>query len=310
MDSSDTLDSERLKSGLVAVVGAANAGKSTLMNRLAEEKVSIVSPVAQTTRNTVRVIFNDDRGQLAFLDTPGVHKAQSPLGQYMNRLARQSVEGADVCLLMLDQSEEPRLEAEGWMRRLLFADLPVVACLNKSEEEPGFGPAYQALWKRLQAEKDSTVEAHWVASSAQTGEGVEALLTTLFLHVPVGPKLFPDDLLTDYPRKWAVADAIREQYFCVLKDELPHALAVRVDAIHETGSDWTVEATVFVDRPSQKGIVIGNKGRLLKKVQRLSADAVADMYGLDQVEIRLWVKVEKNWSRNYFLMKELGYTAD
>lgn len=295
------------RAGIIAVVGAANAGKSTLINRLADEAVSIVSPVAQTTRNLIRMILTEERGQLVWIDTPGIHKASSPLGKRMNQLARQSVEGVDVILFMVDASVKPSMEAEGWMRRLLFTDTPVVVGLNKSDAGRSYADAYPEAWARIEAEKETSRSIQWHSFSSREGHGVEALLELLFGLVPEGPYLFPEDILTDYPRKLSIADAIREQYFLELKQELPHCLAVRVDEVDETGNRWKIEATVFVDRSSQKGIVIGNKGRLLKKVQHRAEKTVGAMFG-QEVNISLWVKVEKNWNQNFFLLRQLGYT--
>jgi GTP-binding protein Era len=304
-ESETSLNSKR--AGIIAVVGAANAGKSTLINRLADEAVSIVSPVAQTTRNLIRMILTEDRGQLVWIDTPGIHKATSPLGKRMNQLARQSVEGADVILFVVDASVRPSMEAEGWMRRLLFTDTPVVVGLNKSDAAQSYADAYRETWAAIEAEKETSRSVEWHSFSARKGAGVDELLHLLFGLVPAGPYLFPEDILTDYPRKLAIADAIREQYFHELKQELPHCLAIRVDEMDESGARWKIQATVFVDRPSQKGIVIGNKGRLLKKVQHRAQKTVEGMFDRE-VDISLWVKVEKNWNQNYFLLRQLGYT--
>lgn len=293
--------------GIIAVVGAANAGKSTLINRLADEAVSIVSPVAQTTRNLIRMILSEERGQLVWIDTPGIHKASSPLGKRMNQLARQSIEGADAILFMVDASVKPSMEAEGWMRRLLFTEVPVVIGLNKSDVPKTYAEQYRGAWTGIEEEKQTSRHVQWHDLSAREGSGVESLLDLLFKLVPKGPYLFPEDILTDYPRKLAIADAIREQYFLELKQELPHCLAIRVDDIDEDGARWKIGATVFVDRPSQKGIVIGNKGRLLKKVQHRAEKNVEAMFD-HAVRISLWVKVEKNWNQNYFLLQQLGYT--
>ena len=224
----------------------------------------------------------------------------------MNQLARQSVEGADVVLFLVDASVKPSMEAEGWMRRLLFVDIPVVVGLNKSDAAPSCAAAYQQAWASIEQEKETAVSVQWHPLSAREGDGVDGLLDLLFNLVPPGPHLFPEDILTDYPRKLSIADAIREQYFHELKQELPHCLAIRVDEIHERDAQWDIRAAVFVDRPSQKGIVIGNKGRLLKKVQHRAEQTVGDMFDR-QVKISLWVKVEKNWNQNYFLLRQLGY---
>ncbi len=297
-----------IRSGLVAVVGRANVGKSTLINRILGEKVSIVSPVAQTTRNLVRGILTEPRGQLVFLDTPGVHRASYDLGLIMNRIARASIEGVDVVLLVVDASTPPREEDEGWIRRLLHAEPACFVALNQTDRGDAHAADYRRLWDGAAREKSVAREATWLPVSGLAGDGVEELVGRLFASVPEGPHLFPDDVLTDFPRKLNVADVVREKYFHVLRDELPHALAVEIETIDEAPGGWTARGTIFVQKNSQKGIVLGNKGRLLKKVKADAERELAEMYG-HPVTLDLWVKVEKDWSRNFWLLKRLGYAG-
>ena len=297
-----------IRSGLVAVVGRANVGKSTLLNTVVGEKVSIVSPVAQTTRNMIRAILTEPRGQLAFLDTPGVHKASYDLGRMMNRTARAAIEGVDAVLLVTDASLPPRQEDEGWIRRLVHHESPCIVALNKADRGMSHGEEFKKLWQDICAEKTCVKTATWMTVSGLTGNNVPELVALLFETVPEGPHLFPDDVLTDFPRKLAIADVVREKYFQLLKDELPHELAVEIDKIDEKDDRWEAHGTIFVNKHSQKGIVIGNKGRLLKKVRESSEKDLAGMYGRP-VSLALWVKVEKNWNRNYFLLKRLGYAV-
>lgn len=295
------------RAGMVAVVGRANAGKSTLVNRFLGEKVSIVSPVAQTTRNVIRGILTDPRGQVVFLDTPGVHKAQSDLGRVMNKTARQATEGVDIVLLVVDESSAVQLEDDGWMRRLAREGAPLIVALNKHDLGRSHADEYRAAWQAIAAETLGDVpEPEWATISALDGEGVDALLNRLVERMPVGPLLFPDDILTDFPRKLTIADAIREQYCQVLKDELPHSVAVWIDEIEETDDAWVIEGVVYVQRESQKGIVLGAKGRMLRRVQRAARKQLSEMYDR-QITLHLWVKVEKNWSKNYWLLKKFGY---
>jgi GTPase len=306
MPTSDSNPAPQLRCGIVAIVGRANVGKSTLLNRILQEKVSIVSPVAQTTRNLIRGILTEPRGQLVFLDTPGVHKAAYDLGRLMNRIARASVEGTDVVLLVLDASHPPFEEDEGWMRRLLHAEMPCVALLNKSDAGANHAQHYRDLWARIAAEKTATRTPTWLTASGLTGQGVEELVAALFALMPVSPQLFPEDVLTDYPRKLNIADVIREQFFSILRDELPHALAVEIETLDEQEGAWAVSGTVWVQKNSQKGIVLGNKGRLLKRVSAVAEKELAGMYG-HPVSLTLWVKADKNWSRNFWTLKRLGY---
>jgi len=294
------------RAGVVAVVGRTNVGKSTLLNALLGEKVSIVSDTVQTTRNVIRAILTEDRGQIVFLDTPGVHKAEGELGKNLNKMARSSVGGADAILMVLDASKKSWQEDEGWMRRLMKDETPCVLLLNKTDLGTEFVASYKELWAQVAADKQYAREPIWIEASALKGNGLPALTDALFSIIPEGPHLFPEDILTDYPRKLNMADVIREKYFERLHDELPHCLAVWVETIEETPAKWTIEAEVYIERHSQKGIVIGEKGRLLKSVQYQAEKELTEMYGLP-VKVKLWVKVEKDWRKNFWVLKKLGY---
>ena len=307
-ESSETRATPPLHCGLIAVVGRASVGKSTFVNAVFEEKVSIVSDIPQTTRTLVRGILTEPRGQLVLLDTPGVHKAEYDLGRLMNRVARASVEGVDAVLLMLDASTSPRIEDDGWIRRLLRETVPVLAVLNKSDVPQGHADEYRKLWETIAAEKQSTKTAEWVEISARTRDGVDQLVSRLFELLPQGPLLFPAEMLTDHPRKINMADIIREKYFGKLQDELPHSLAIEVETVEEKPDEWIVHGTILVERSSQKGIVIGHKGRLLRRVCESAGRELSEMYGIP-VTLDLWVKVEKDWTKNFWILKRLGYAG-
>lgn len=296
------------RSGIVTLVGRANVGKSSLLNRIVDEKVSIVSPVAQTTRNLIRAILTEARGQLVFIDTPGVHKATYDLGKIMNRLAKSSVEGADVVVLVLDSSESPHDEDEGWMRKIAKGALPAIIVLNKIDLGTRYEKEYRALWAQVSEKNPGhCAGVNWYRLSAKDKTGVPALVQALFDFVPLGVPLFPDDILTDFPRKLAIGDVVREKLFAVLREEVPHSIAVAVTEIDETRPGaWLVHADIYVDRPGQKGIVIGHKGRLLKRAKRLAEADIAEMYET-KVTLDLWVKVEKNWAKNFWILRQLGY---
>jgi len=295
------------RSGIVALVGRANVGKSTLLNCMLGEKVSIVSRVAQTTRNLVRTMLTEARGQLVLLDTPGVHRARHELGRLMNRTARKAASAIDVAMLVLDGSSRVRQEDRGWMRRLIGTDVPCVAVLNKADLGRAHEAGYRAAWGEAAKALDVAREpAGWHAVSGLNGRGVPALLNALFGLVPPGPLLFPEDVLTDFPRKLLIADLIREKLFGVLEQELPHAIAVWVDELEEAGQNWEVAATVCVDKSSQKGIVVGHKGRVLRRVRRAAEAEISALYE-KQVRLALWVKVERHWARKHWILKRLGY---
>ena len=295
---------------VVGIVGRTNTGKSTLLNRMVGEKVSIVSPVVQTTRNTIRGILTDDKGQLVFIDTPGLHKSQGTLGTLMNRMARQASAGVDLLLVVFDGGNRPHLEDDGWMRRALHAEQPVIFALNKSDQSPFYEEAFKDLWQSIQAEKQIQRDVMWVKTSAIHPAGAVDLIDLLYtLAKPSEEYLFPEDIVTDYPRKLAIADVIREKFLSRLHDELPHELGVKVEQIDETSSAWAVSATVYVNRNSQKGIVIGPKGRTLKYVKQCAEPELSDVFGV-KVSLELWVKVEKEWMKIFWLLQQLGYAGE
>ena len=295
---------------VVGIVGRTNSGKSTLLNRMVGEKVSIVSPVVQTTRNTVRGILTDDKGQLVFIDTPGLHKSESTLGTLMNRMARQASAGVDILLVVFDCNCRPHLEDDGWMRRALNAEQPVIFALNKSDQSPFYEAAFKDLWQAIQTEKQMTREVRWVKTSAIHPAGAVDLVDLLYtLAQPSDEYLFPEDIVTDYPRKLAIADVIREKYLARLRDEVPHELGIKVEQIDESHGAWAVSATVYVNRPSQKGIVIGPKGRTLKYVKQCAEPELSDVFGV-KVTLDLWVKIEKDWMKNFWLLQQMGYAGE
>ncbi len=296
------------KAGMVAVVGRANAGKSSLANTMLGEKLSIVSPVAQTTRNIIRGILTEPRGQLVLIDTPGLHKAPGELGKVMNRLARSSVDGSDGVLLVVDAAAAPRDEDEGWMRRLVRQEMPVAIALNKKDLGEAHAAEFRALWERVAADAAYTATPTWFSVSAVTGDGMPALLDFLFTWLPEGPLLFPEDILSDYPRKLNIADIVREKLFLFLRQELPHAVAVWVERLDEEEPEWTARVVIYVNKYSQKGIVIGEKGRMLRRVRRAAEAELQEVYGR-KINLDLWVKVEKDWGRNFWLLKKFGYVG-
>ena len=334
------------KVAVVGVVGRTNAGKSTLVNALVGEKVSIVSPVEQTTRNTVRGIVADARGQLVLLDTPGLHKAVGQLGRLLNRMARRSAAGTDVTCVVFDASEEPQLEDIGWMQRLA-KERPekVVFVLNKADKAPFYETMYRDAWRACleewkggkveewkggedvdpSSDNSSTVpsfhpptsasgpDAVWVKSIASTPGGAKGVLDALFGLAEEGEKLFDDEIVTDYPRKLTIADSIREKYLAKLHQELPHELGVVVKRIAETNEKgaptWEVEAELLVNRASQKPIVIGKGAATIKYVRKCSERELSDLFGV-KVKLELWVRVEPNWMKNERLLAEMGYLGE
>ena len=296
---------------LVAIVGRTNAGKSTLANRLVGEKVSIVSGVEQTTRNTIRSIVSDERGQIVLLDTPGLHKAVGNFGRILNRMARRSAAGADILAVVFDSSVPPQMEDTGWMARVA-KEKPskVVFILNKCDKKPSCAEDFKREWAETEGSGD--VNCVWVECAATQDGGADKVLDALFAFAEEGEALFPEDILTDYPRKLAIADVIREKFLGVLHQELPHELAVavkKIEEVREKGEEtWLVDAEVLVNRPSQKPIVIGKGASTIKNVRQRAQRELRDMFGV-KVHLELWVRVERNWMENKRILEEMGYSG-
>ena len=300
------------KVAVVGVVGRTNAGKSTLVNALVGEKVSIVSPVEQTTRNTIRGIVADPRGQLVLLDTPGLHKAVGELGRLLNRMARRSAAGTDITCVVFDASQEPQMEDVGWMQRVVRERTErVVFVLNKNDRNPFFEGMFRDMWAEASAaaQDGPPPSPVWVPCSASTPGGASPVGDALFGLAEEGEKLFDDEIVTDYPRKLTIADVIREKYLAKMHQEVPHELGVLVKSIKDEGSRWTVDAEVLVNRPSQKPIVIGRGAETIKYVRKCAERELRDVFGL-KVALELWVRVEPGWMKNSRLLAEMGYLGE
>ena len=301
------------RAGIAAIVGRANTGKSSLLNALLGEKISAVSPVAQTTRRPVRGMLNEPNLQIVFLDTPGIRQASHALSSMLNRTARGLVTGSDAILLLLDASLPPQDEDRGWMQKLACDAEPVFAILNK--KDLGLRrPAYESLWAEVveknRARNPDLVPAplRWFETSATTGDGLPELLDALRAAMPPSPPLFPPDMLTDDPGPFFIADIIRSQINIRLKAELPHAIAVAVDSIEESADLVKVAATIYVEKPSQRPIVIGQRAKMIRDIRHAAQKELSAIYEKPH-QLELWVKVEKNWSTNYWLLKKFGYVG-
>jgi GTP-binding protein Era len=303
---------EGFRSGFVALIGRPNVGKSTLLNLLVGEKVAITSPVAQTTRNRLRAILTTPTAQLVLLDTPGIHKPHHLLGERLVQSARGAIGEVDVVLLLVDGSQ-PAGRGDAYIVELLRqGNLPVHLALNKHDlVEPGrameLADSYRELLVGGEGESSRPWPLHPV--SALTGEGTAELVRSLAADLPPGPHLYPADAVSDQPEQLLLAELIREQVLHHTREEVPHSVAVRVERIVEDGPRTAVLATVVVERSSQKAILIGKGGSMLRDIgrgARLQMQKVFD----GPVYLELFVKVVPHWRRSASRLAELGYTGN
>ncbi len=297
------------KSGVVAIIGRPNVGKSTLLNRLVGEKVAIVSSIPQTTRNQIRAILNNEQGQIVFIDTPGLHVSRHALDRAMTSAITDSLMGADVVIHLVDATEQIGEEEALVMERLGKLTVPIVLALNKIDRSPRHLEDYLHMWEK-KLKKPLSEMTHRVVPipmSALVGTNVDALLKELFKRLPEGEPLYPENVLTDFPRQLTIQDIIREKLLLYIREELPFSVAVFAEEIVERSKKLTyVKASILVERESQKAIVIGHKGELLKKVGEAARKELEKMYE-KKFYLDLWVDVDKGWKQNNGLLRQMGY---
>ncbi len=291
------------RSGFIAIIGAPNAGKSTLLNHLLGEKISITSKKPQTTRNRILGVLHRPGVQMVFMDTPGIHAASRALNVRIVAAARGALSDCDIVLLMADASH-PSIEAEHLIvENLKSVNRPVVLALNKTDLVDKTEVLRQlSLWK------DAYSFAEMIPISAKRGAQVEDLVQILETRLPENPPFFPDDALTDMPERFIAAEIIREKVFRLTGEEIPYASAVTVEAFSEKDRDRlvTIHATIHVERDSQKGIVIGRGGAKLKEIGEAARTDLERMLGT-RVFLKLFVRVQKNWSRDTRALRKFGY---
>ncbi|MDL4887603.1 GTPase Era [Enterococcus hirae] len=293
------------KSGFVAIVGRPNVGKSTLLNRIVGQKIAIMSDKAQTTRNKIQGVYTTPEAQLIFIDTPGIHKPKHRLGDFMVESAHSALREVDAVLFMISADQKRGRGDDFIIERLKNVQSPVYLIINKidkvhPDELLGIIEDYSAQMPFAQV----------VPISATEGNNVDRLMEVLIAEMPEGPQYFPDDQVTDHPEYFIVSELIREKVLFLTRDEVPHSVAVVVDSMKRNENDKIqIQATIIVERDSQKGIIIGKGGKMLKEIGTKARKDIENLLG-DKVFLELWVKVQKDWRDKRVYLQDFGYRKE
>ena len=297
------MEKKEHKSGFAAIIGRPNVGKSTLMNQLVGQKIAITSKKPQTTRNRIQTVYTCEQGQIIFLDTPGIHKAKTRLGEYMVDVASRTLKDVDVILWLVEPSDYIGPGDRHIAGQLGSVRLPVILVINKidtvkKEEILSFIDAYRKLY-----DFDEIIPV-----SALRGINTDDIIETIFKYLPYGPRYYDEDVVTDQPVRQIVAEIIREKALHALDDEIPHGIAVSVDLMKKRsrGSVTDIDATIVCEKESHKGIIIGKQGAMLKKIGSNARYEIERLVE-GKVNLKLWVKVKKDWRDSDFLIKNFGY---
>lgn len=292
------------KSGFVSIVGRPNVGKSTLLNSILKTKLAIMSDVAQTTRNTIQGIYTDDQAQIIFMDTPGIHRPQDRLGNFMNTTALNSIYGVDIVLFLAPANEIIGKGDQFIINRLKEADGPVFLVLSKIDTV-----SKETLAKKLQKWQELFEFKEIIPISALNNDNVDLLVETIKKYLPEGNMYYPKEHITDHPERFVIAEFIREKILYFTREEVPHSVAIVIERMIEDEDGVEVMATIVCDRNSQKGIIVGKQGSMIKKI-RTNAQREMKRFLQVPVHLELFVKVERNWRNKQKYLKEFGYNED
>lgn len=292
------------KSGFVAIVGRPNVGKSTLLNHILKKKVAIMSDKAQTTRTTLQGIYTDERCQIVFIDTPGVHKPQDLLGSFMNTTAMNSVIGTDVVLFVASANETMGSQEKHILEKLANQEAPVFLVLNKIDLV-----SKEVLFDKLNAWKDVFPFKEIIPISSLKDDNLDTLKDVICDYLNEGVKYYDEKQVTDHSDSFLMAEFIREKILYFTREEIPHAVAIVIERMKETKNNYEIIATIVVDRDSQKGILIGKQGSMIKKIREEARREMKRYLG-KPVILELYVKVENNWRNKQKYLKEFGYNEE
>lgn len=296
------MTTESHKSGFVSVIGRPNVGKSTLVNSLIGQKIAIMSDKPQTTRNKILCVLTLSDAQLLFIDTPGIHKPKHKLGEYMVRQAETTLKEVDVILFVVDATEEMGAGEKYILERLAAVKTPVILAVNKIDliQKEKLLPIIEQYCSQYQF-------AAVVPISAMRKDNLERLVNEIKSRLSEGPQYYPDDMVTDQPERLIIAELVREKVLTLTREEIPHAIAVDIEEIvQRSNDDVYIRAVIYVERESQKGIVIGAGGSLLKEIGRLARTDIENLLG-SKVFLDLWVKVKKDWRNRDGVLRSFGY---
>lgn len=295
----------KFKSGFVTLIGRPNVGKSTLINQVIGEKITITSDKAQTTRHRIQGIYTDDDAQIIFIDTPGVHRPKHELGSFMVNVAEETLTEADLVLFMINATEAIGPGDRFILKKLMKVKNPVFLIINKVDliTENEIFP----IIEEYSSEYDFT---EIIPISSLEGNNVEKLLQLIKDYLPEGPKYYDENQITDHPEQFIISELIREKVLHLTQEEIPHSVAVNLDQIEKRNQDTTyIHATIIIERPSQKGIIIGKQGSMLKEIGKQARKDIEDLLKT-KVFLELWVKVEKDWRNNRHKLNRLGFRYD
>ena len=294
---------EHFKSGFVAIIGRPNVGKSTLMNHLIGQKIAITSKKPQTTRNKIQTVYTCEDGQIIFLDTPGIHKAKNKLGEYMVNVAEQTLKDVDVILWLVEPTTYIGAGEKHIAEQLQKTSLPVILVINKVDTVKK-----EDILQVIDNYRKLYDFAEIIPASALRGQNTKDIVNSLFKYMPYGPMFYDEDTVTDQPQRQIVAEIIREKALHALDEELPHGIAVTIEKMRERKGQHIVdiEATIICERDSHKGIIIGKQGSMLKKIGSNARFEIEKMLE-ERVNLKIWVKVKKDWRDSDTLMKNFGY---
>ena len=291
------------KSGFAALIGRPNVCKKTLINPLVGQKIAITSSKPQTTRNRIQTVYSEERGQIIFLDTPGLHRAKNKLGEYMVNVAERTLSEVDVLLWLVEPTSYIGAGEQAIAEKLKTVDIPVILVINKIDTVKK-----EEILKFIEAYRNILDFSQIVPVSALKAENTDRLIDVIFQYLPEGPMYYDEDTVTDQPERQIVAELIREKALRLLSDEIPHGIAVQIERMKERpgGKLIDIEATIICERDSHKGIIIGKQGAMLKKIG-MQARAAAESLLDAQVNLKLWVKVRKDWRESEAMLKNFGY---